>query len=267
MQVRIPELLPLWGFFLLTVALALLAFEIGYRVGGYFHRKNDNKTKAPLQSMVAAMMGLLAFILAFTFSFAEQRFEKKISVVLDEANAIGTTYLRSKYLVKPYSAEVPPLLIEYVTLRLEAIKGIGIPELLEKTSSTQKKLWDQVVAMVNEGHSNPVYAQYIASLNEVFDLHAKRVLLVFGIRVPNILWLMLFALTLFSIGAMGYLSGFRESRNIGVGLLVILSFSFVIYLIADLERSQEGHVMVTQQPLVDVLEMMQKDVKMYGVQK
>lgn len=78
-------------------------------------------------------------------------------------------------------------------------------------------------------------------------------------KVPNILWLMLFLLTFFSIGAMGYLSGFRESRNIGVSVLVILSFSCVIYLIADLEHSQQGYVKISQQPLIDVLEMMQKD--------
>lgn len=182
METQIIEVLPLWVFLLLTVAFALLVFEIGYRLGNHFYRKDNKNGKKPLESMVAAMLGLLAFILAFTFSFAGQRFENKRAVVLDEANAIGSTYLRSKYLGKPYSSDIPPLLMEYVALRLDALKGVGISEILEKTSTIQMQLWDQVVAMVREGHSNPVDAQYIDSLSKVFDLHAKRVLLVFGVN-------------------------------------------------------------------------------------
>ena len=90
--------LPLWCFFAATLVLVLLSVECGHRVGKYRRSQPEQEKEAPLTTMVGATLGLLAFILAFTFGLAAARFDTRRQVLFDEANAIGTTYLRAAML-------------------------------------------------------------------------------------------------------------------------------------------------------------------------
>ena len=92
------DVLPLWGVFLAVLVLVLAAIEGGYRLGNYRHRQSGGEKEAPVGAMVGATLGLLAFMLAFTFGMAAERFDTRKQLVLDEANAIGTTYLRTAML-------------------------------------------------------------------------------------------------------------------------------------------------------------------------
>jgi hypothetical protein len=107
------DAIPLWGFFGLTMLLVLLFIEGGYRLGRYRLTRSEHEKEAPVGAMVAALLGLLAFILAFTFGLAAQRFDTRRQVLLDEANAIGTTYLRAAMLPER-GDEIRALLREYV---------------------------------------------------------------------------------------------------------------------------------------------------------
>ena len=86
------DLLPIWGVFLATVAVVLLAVEGGFRLGQYRRRRSEQEDRPPVGEMVAATLALLAFMLAFTFGLAASRFDVRRGLVIDEANAIGTTY-------------------------------------------------------------------------------------------------------------------------------------------------------------------------------
>src|SRR5215467_16260418 len=89
------DALPLWGIFIVILLLVLLSVEGGYRLGKYRRSRHEQEKEAPLGTMVGATLGLLAFILAFTFGLAANRFDTRRQLLLDEANAIGTTYLRA----------------------------------------------------------------------------------------------------------------------------------------------------------------------------
>jgi hypothetical protein len=80
--------LPLWGVFLATVAVILISIDAGYRLGNYRRRRSQREDKSPLGEMVAATLGLVAFLLAFTFGLAASRFDLRRALLLDEANAI-----------------------------------------------------------------------------------------------------------------------------------------------------------------------------------
>ena len=91
------NLLPLWAVFLLTLAICLGAVEAGFALATYVlgqKKLSEKAPEAPLGSVVSAMLGLLAFILAFTFGMASTRFDARKQLVLEESNSIGTTYLR-----------------------------------------------------------------------------------------------------------------------------------------------------------------------------
>src|SRR5512135_2757213 len=125
------DVIPLWGIFLITVAVILLSIECGFRLGQFRHQRSELEDKPPVGEMVGATLALLAFMLAFTFGMAASRFEVRRGLVIDEANAIGTTYLRAGLLPEPFRVEVRKLLREYVSVRLEGIH----PEKLSQSLS------------------------------------------------------------------------------------------------------------------------------------
>jgi hypothetical protein len=101
--------------------------------------------------------------------------------------------------------------------------------------------------------SNPVLtALFLQSLNETIDLHAKRVQVGVRNRIPSSIWLSLFALAALSMVAVGYQSGLSFTRRSPAMLGLVLAFGGILYLIADLDRGQEGFLTVSQQALVDV---------------
>jgi uncharacterized RDD family membrane protein YckC len=89
------DVLPLWALFIVILLVVLLSVECGYRLGKYRRRQREQEKEAPVGTIVGATLGLLAFILAFTFELAASRFDTRRQVLLDEGNAIGTTYLRA----------------------------------------------------------------------------------------------------------------------------------------------------------------------------
>lgn len=144
--------LPLWGIFLVTVAVILLSIEGGFRLGAYRRRRSEGEDKPPVGEMVAATLALLAFILAFTFGLAGSWFDVRRRLVIDEANAIGTTYLRAGMLPEPHRSGVRNLLREYVNVRLEAVKPGKLSQGIRRSEQLHARLWSHAVAV---GEKNP----------------------------------------------------------------------------------------------------------------
>src|SRR6516164_1870019 len=116
------DALPLWGLFVVILLVVLISVECGYRLGKYRRSRHEQEKETPVGTMVGATLGLLAFILAFTFGLAAARFDARRQVLLDEANAIGTTYLRAGMLPERRE-EIRTLLRTYVNTRLEAVQS------------------------------------------------------------------------------------------------------------------------------------------------
>ena len=91
------DALPLWALYIITIAIVLLSAEAGWRLGNYRRQRPDHEEEAPVGAVVGATIGLLAFLLAFTFGMAASRYDTRKQLVLQEANAIGTTYLRGGF--------------------------------------------------------------------------------------------------------------------------------------------------------------------------
>ena len=112
------NVIPIWGLFLVTAAVVLLSLEAGYRLGRYRSALDQHEKEASTGTMVGATLGLLAFLLAFTFNMASSRYDARRQAFLSEVTAIGTAYLRADLLPEPYRGESRDLLREYVDLRL-----------------------------------------------------------------------------------------------------------------------------------------------------
>ena len=106
------DLVPIWVVFIGTVLLVMVFIEVGYRLGGIAHRKSVDEKETPVSGVSATVLGLTAFILAFSFSIVTQRYDTRKALVRDEADAIRTAYLRAGFLPDPDRGESRRLLLD-----------------------------------------------------------------------------------------------------------------------------------------------------------
>jgi len=255
MQGGLLDALPLWGLFLAIMALVLISIEGGYRLGNYRRSRSSLEKEAPVGAMVGSTLGLLAFFLAFTFGLAANRFDTRRQVLLDEANAIGTAYLRAGML-PDRREEIRVLLRDYVDTRLNAAQSGRIAEGIRRSEQLQEQLWTQAVALGETHPTSIVVGLFVQSLNEVIDLHAKRVAVGVRNRIPGVIWVALFAIAVLSLTAMGYHAGLAATSRSPAVLVVAFTFSAVIGVIADLDRPQDGFLTTSQQAMIDLQQSM-----------
>jgi hypothetical protein len=249
------DALPLWALFISILLVVLLSVEFGYWLGKYKHSRHEEEKETPLGTMVAAELALLAFILAFTFGLAAARFDIRRQVLLDEANAIGTTYLRAGMLPER-GEEIRRLLREYVAARLEAVQPGKLSEAIRRSEKIQQQAWAQADAVAEKNPDSTIVGLFVESLNKMIDLHATRIQAALRSRIPGAIWLSLFAIAALSFATMGYHTGLSGTRRSLATVAVAVTFCVVIQLIADLDRPQEGVLRVSQQALLNVQQSM-----------
>src|SRR5271166_2197119 len=239
---------PLLVIFLVSVAALSAASEIGHRLGLRV------AGEANVLTLEAAMLGLLALMLSFTFAMAVTRFDARRDAVLKEANAIGTAALRARLLPAPHDAESLRLLRDYVQIRLDVAKRAPArPELdaaIAQSNAIQERLWLQVRSAAAKDNGMVPTGLYIQALNEMFDDQESR-LTAFRNRVPNIVLWALYGIAVVGIGYAGYASGIEKRRwRLPVYAMNLLAAS-VILLIQDIDRPTSGFISVSHQPMVD----------------
>lgn len=251
------DIIPIGLFFAVSVIVVLSACEMGYQFGQFSRsRRKEEEKESPVAAISASILGLSAFMLAFTFGIVMDRYDARKALVREEANAIGTAYLRSDFLPESDHHEAAGLFRRYVELRLSVTSTYDKADLhkaLAETEDIQRRLWDMGVRNARKDMNSVVAALYIESLNNVIDIHALRVAVGLQTRVPLGIWLGLFVLVYMGMMGIGYqvaISGSRRSWAVGI---LAIAFSLVIMLIASLDRPQSKFITVSQQPLIDVL--------------
>ncbi len=203
--------------------------------------------------MVASILGLLAFMLAFTFSMAASRFDARRQIVLEEANSISTTYLRSQLLPEPHRSEIARRLRQYTAIRVQPLNMSIMKDLVKQSDELLQQIWSQAVVAAEMDTKSITIGLFLQSLNETIDIHSKRVFIGLRNRVPISIWIALFSLTLLGMMSIGYQAGLSGTHRSPEMLIMTLSFTLVLYLIVDLDRGQEGVLKVSQQAMIDTL--------------
>lgn len=246
------DIVPLWCVFLITAAFVLALIELGFRLGQARGSLSASEGAAPIASITGSTLGLLAFLLAFTFGLAASKFDSRRQLLLDEVNAIGTCYLRAGMTPEPQRGEIRKLLREYVHIRADIYQEAKeFMEILKRSEAIHGELWKQAEAVAKQDSENEMYPLFVMSLNDVIDLHTKRVV-TGGYRIPSIIWLALYVVAALSMIAVGYQFGRVGQRDIAISLVLALAFSIVIYLIADLDCIDHGTLRVSQRPMAEL---------------
>jgi len=250
------DAIPIAALFAITIAIVMLSIELGYRWGNIAHARKKGEKEPPASNVAATVLGLLAFMLAFTFGIVWDRYDDRKALVREEANVIRTAYVRSDFLPEPERTEARQLLRHYLDARV-AVAQPGTDESprlqasIEDAIRIQRRLWAMAVVNARKDMNSDVAALYIESLNEVAAVHASRVAIGLQARVPLGIWLALYGLTVFAMMSIGYHTGIVASRRSMSTLILAASFAMVIALIATLDRP-DGFIRVSQQPLVDL---------------
>lgn len=233
----------------------LLAMEFGFRSG---NRKQVNTPEAITQanSVLVSMLGLLALLLAFTFSAALQRYEDRSQTVVVEANAIGTTYLRARLLPGGMADEVQATLRQYLDIRIqEGRVDAAVPELHASLVSQAKlledQLWSQAVRAAKLD-SNPVTSGlYIQSLNELIDTSGTRNAAL-NRHVPEFVLLVMFTTIVLMAATLGYASGIAGHRVTLAAFVLVILIALFVYLILDLDSPRRGVIQVSHENMLSL---------------
>ncbi|MFO1132181.1 MAG: hypothetical protein U1E16_09245 [Hyphomicrobiales bacterium] len=220
--------------------LQLTLYEFGFSRGQ--KRKSVSDQRESVGIIVGGMLGLLAFVLALTLSFANDRFSDRREGTLLEANAIGTAWLRAKAIGSPTSEEIATKLAGYIDLRKRFVMAeIGNPSINDinaKTAALQMEIWALVSTLVRE-RPDAISANLMTAINETFDA-ATSERFAFEFRLPNQVFWLLIGMTLVTMGCLGYQLGLIGRQGRILVALLSLMWTVVIVDILDLASTRLG---------------------------
>jgi hypothetical protein len=239
----------------LFVGMVLLV-ELGRRLGQRRQGKDEDGARAGLGAVEGAIFALMGLLVAFTFSGAATRFDTRRQLIVAEANAIGTAWLRLDLLPAGAQPELRDLFRSYLDARLAVYQKIpdwpAVRAELAQAGALQGQIWSRATTACRES-ANPLTAQLIPALNEMFDLAATRTAAA-QIHPPAIIFVMLGVLALMSALLAGYAMAGGKSRSWIHVLGFALILATTVYVILDLEFPRVGFIRIDafDQVLVEV---------------
>ena len=244
----------LWIITFNTILVVLVSIHGGHWLYRYMKKSSTGALIEPSASAIGAMMGLLASMLAFAFSMGANRLDVRKRLLLDEMNAIGTLHLRADFLPVTERSAMKLLLVEYTKLRVDLSNDAKLlPAALQRSNEINDDLWS-IVNAYRAAHPDDVsILALIEATNVVIDVYGARVFT--GTQhIPVIIWAVLVAMTILAMFAMGYQMGVSGKMSNLLSIIMALTFSAVLILIADLDRFDHGFFILPQQPMIDFYE-------------
>jgi hypothetical protein len=246
------------SFLIAAVLLAsmLAAIEFGYHMGARAQARASEPQKGQVNAVQAALLGVLALLLGFTFSLALQRHDSRSAAVVDEANAIGTAWLRTDLLPEPVRADAKKLMRRYVDLRVEA-STVALDDPAARTALTGQSsqvsaaLWSAAVRAVELDPRPATSGLFMQAMNEMIDAYGRRDAAL-ARHVPEIVLFLLYGTFLLTGGIVGYASGISGHRSTFATYIMVSLIVLLVFIIIDLDRPRRGLVEVSQQSLLDL---------------
>ncbi|HEU0310047.1 MAG TPA: hypothetical protein VFR36_02340 [Sphingomicrobium sp.] len=243
--------LSLYGVALVIFGSMVLAALIGFGV----HKLELRLTRGRQESeqsqesyLIGAILGVLALLMAFSFGMALDRYEERRHLVIQEANAIGTSYLRVQLLDEPHRARLSKLLVDYTDNRIElaTTSPDNAASSLKRNDQLLTDIWAAVVAARESALRHNITTPLLMTLNEVVDLDAERKSSR-TMRVPAPVLLLLYFYLVLVAAVLGYVLKEQRVRLCGAFFILLTIYASVI---ADLNRPTSGTIQESQEPML-----------------
>ena len=265
---HLPDMFSIGQLFLITLLVMLLFVEAGFRLG---KRSKSNIVKAQashVRSIMGAVLGLLAFILAFAFATGQSHYEARVQLMIEEAQLARNAYFQAEFLPAPYADQAQQLLHQFISDRVLAdqlAREDNIAEVLElvdESEQIQQQLWriaaetEAIRAATGREIGNAPFTGMISTL---IDVHAQRVQAALMNRIPNVLWISLYLLAMLAMLVTGYQAGLVGRRSPVATVSLALAFSGIMMLITDLDRPLMSLFHVDNHIMYEVLQDMETE--------
>ena len=252
MGIQLLDGIPVLGVFVLIVVVTLLFYEAGFRLGRWWQVRTPGEQELT-GVLVGSIVGLLAFLLAITMGMASDRFDTRRGLVLEEANAINTTYLRAGYLPEPARTEIRERLREYAPLRVATNDRVKLQANIDRSVVLQNEIWGIGQDVAKTPDQGDLVSLFLDSTNHLIELHEARIVAGIYARVPESILFLLLTGSAFTLGMVGYSAGLTLKRGVLSAIGLAITLAAVITLVVDLDRPRDGFLTVSQQPILDVI--------------
>ena len=237
MQIHFLDSLSIVSLFILTFALMVVMLELGFQFGQRKRAKVVKAQTAQVRALMGATLGLLAFMLAFTFSGAQKHFENRMQLQIDEAVLGKSAFMQADLYEEPVRTQARLLLLEFAEGRARLIELVRakrseeIFQLLGRSNQIHLQLWS--LASVDGVSEANAFQQSILGM---MDMQTRRLNAALANRIPLVIWLTLFFTAGMAMLVVGYQAGLTEARSPMATFSLALAFSAVMMLIMDLDR-------------------------------
>jgi hypothetical protein len=247
-------------FRLSTLALALILAAVvfgitglGFFLGRYLRGRSEH-LREPLGVLQAALLGLVGLVLAFGLALAVGRYEARRAAVVDDANAIGTTYLRAQTLAEPVRTQSLERLVRYTDTSIRLSRSVPTTtqagQAIADGQKLQRELWGLAGQALAEAPLASAPRLYVESLNEMIDMQTVRVAALNN-RVPGAV---LAVEVIFAAVALGLLAFYLAILGRGAVpvLLAAALIGSLLLVTFDLDRPTRGLIRVPATPLTSL---------------
>jgi hypothetical protein len=238
---------------LVLVVVVFGATGIGL-VLGHFLRHRSDQLREPFGVLQAALLGLVGLVLAFGLALAVGRYESRRAAVVDDANAIGTTYLRAQTLAEPVRTQSLRRLVRYTDTSIRLSRSVPMSTEARRAiadgDTLQRELWELAGQALADAPEASAPRLYVETLNEMIDMQTVRVAALNN-RVPGAV---LGLEVTFAAVALGMLAFYLALLGRGV-LPVLLAAGLICSLLLvtfDLDRPTRGLISVPSTPLTSL---------------
>jgi hypothetical protein len=236
----------------------LLLLETGRRIGKRAMADDPAGSHQGLGAAEAGVFGLMGLIIALTFSGASSRFDERRMLIIEEANAIGTAYLRVDLLPENSQPEIRGDFREYLESRIELYHNLSdkmkAAEIEAKSASLQMKIWKESVSASNKSENISASVLLLPALNSMFDICSTRTA-VRQVHQPKIIFIVMILQALVCSIIAGYGMAIKKSRSwihlIGFTLVLLIT----LIVILDMEYPRIGFIRI------DALDVLLSDLK------
>jgi len=243
----------------------VLGIEAGYRISRRSRAHVNKSVRTQINAIQASMLGMIALLLGFTFSQSLERHDARSEAVVDEANAIGTAYLRAQLAPPPVRDRAPSTVAEYLDLRVEG-SAISLDHaeraesLIVETKRKQAELWEFAKQAAAEVDSPVTSGLFIQSVNELIDSFGRREAEITR-HVPELVVILLMFTCVLCAVVVGVSSGADNHRPSATSYTLVILIVLLVFVVIDLDRPRRGLIEVPQASLVDLQRSIQAENK------
>lgn len=244
----------------LVVITLVAVLELTYRFGGPLVRHFETNDEL-WNAIQTGLLALVAFMLGFSFSQAQGRYDARRVLLITEANDIGTTWLRANQLPGPLRAEFRRTLVRYTALRLQAYTDPSDPSVFNRELDDSTRdlgvLWGVASDALRTNPSNLGYSLLMQTLNTTIDDSSdQKAALTQHVPVAAVtLTFLLIFVAVFSLGLSFARAGARPAV---FSIIYVAAIVLVFEMVVDYDRPQTGVIRVSLAPIQWQLESMQR---------